>query len=213
VIETAEGQREIRAHTLAELRDDLLKAYPPTLQRPQAGSPAAPRVAEGWLRDKRTGCQLWYGPPGENVKVLVWEARDMSDFDVQWSGSCRDGKAHGYGLARFFKQRLYFAELDGTFEAGRARGRATAVSTRTLLDDNSWISVIAPYNPRAQRYNIYFVETQFEDTDFSGGRFSSGADFTGYKSSDKRVMTADEIARFEADRRQFRAFRATLIPR
>jgi hypothetical protein len=218
VIETSEGQTQVRGQTLAELRDAMKDAYTTTVRR--VGSEGGPRATpdgNGWLRDQRTGCHVWYGSPGDDASVLLWTERDLANLDVQWSGPCRNGKADGYGLARFFKQGFYFGEVDGTFEDGRARGRATSLLTiaydAEVSKDWRWASLIAPYSGPPREYIIYFVEAELNGTEYSGGYLQSSAKWTQYRAPGKRAMTAGEIASFEAERKKLRTFRVELIPR
>ncbi|MEL6767369.1 MAG: hypothetical protein AAFP17_09330, partial [Pseudomonadota bacterium] len=71
---------------------------------------AGPALAEGWIADPVTGCELWSPDPPRAGEV------------VSWSGDCLDGKASGRGVGTWTDADGLIARLDGTMRSGKAHG-------------------------------------------------------------------------------------------
>jgi len=67
---------------------------------------SSPSIAEEWLKDSITGCDIW----GEKVDPKIEIA--------SWSGSCVDGKAAGNGVLVWFKDGRIIGRYDGMMKGG-----------------------------------------------------------------------------------------------
>lgn len=85
-----------------------------------AAHPASRALAEGWVADPATGCELWSADAPQPDEV------------VSWSGDCLDGKASGRGIGTWTDADGLVARLDGTMRAGKAHGLADL----TLREEN-----------------------------------------------------------------------------
>ncbi len=65
----------------------------------------------GWIADDRTGCKVWDRNPRPNQSVA-------------WSGTCRNGKAHGRGGLDWFNDGKLAFHFEGMLSGGRLNGRA-----------------------------------------------------------------------------------------
>lgn len=109
-----EGEKEIQAGTLSELREKLkshylekTSSYPPIrswVQQQKATDIASP----DWIQDPQSLCWL-------NKKSLEADA-------VRWTGLCASGKAEGHGLASFYIGDRYVGEYEGEMRDGLANG-------------------------------------------------------------------------------------------
>ncbi|HYH17799.1 MAG TPA: hypothetical protein VD995_04200 [Azospirillum sp.] len=72
-----------------------------------AGHAAAERI----VADRNTGCRIWDQYP---------DSRKL----IRWSGSCRDGFAHGEGTLEWAYAGRYDGQVTGRFVEGRLDGRA-----------------------------------------------------------------------------------------
>ncbi len=68
---------------------------------------ATPGYAEEhWITDKETVCQLI-------------DYKDLPpDSAISWSGECKDGKANGKGMLKFYKKKKIGFTFDGTIKNG-----------------------------------------------------------------------------------------------
>lgn len=66
---------------------------------------------ELWLSDPISGCQVWGGD----------DPAAASDV-VSWSGSCRDGRAHGHGVLSWFAEGTLLGRYEGEMFSGRLDG-------------------------------------------------------------------------------------------
>ncbi len=63
--------------------------------------------ADSWVKDPRTGCQIWNSDSDSSKDVATW------------SGGCKDGKASGRGVLDW----IHDGELIGTYEGEMENGR------------------------------------------------------------------------------------------
>ncbi|MEO6920193.1 MAG: hypothetical protein ABI171_14430 [Collimonas sp.] len=71
--------------------------------------------ARHWAFDTSNGCKVWSADP------------IGGDITVRWSGRCENGLAQGLGTVRWLGSNKQVAELSGTMEQGKLRGRVTGV--------------------------------------------------------------------------------------
>jgi hypothetical protein len=72
-----------------------------------ATSVYAESIETNWIKDKKTGCQ-----------VLTFKA-PPSDASISWSGECKDGKANGNGVLKFYEKDKIMATIEGRMIAGQ----------------------------------------------------------------------------------------------
>ncbi|MCI5163164.1 MAG: hypothetical protein D3917_14330 [Candidatus Electrothrix sp. AX5] len=60
----------------------------------------------GWIADKNTGCKVW------NPHLVPDEA-------IVWSGECKNGKASGRGVLKWYKKKKLSSTLEGLMKAGQ----------------------------------------------------------------------------------------------
>ncbi len=65
-----------------------------------------------WIQTADGGCLLWHPHPEEAQKV-------------RWEGVCKDGKAHGDGVAEWYSYQRPPDRCECTFTAGKAEGMGT----------------------------------------------------------------------------------------
>ena len=70
---------------------------------------APPVLAGQWIKSENGGCLLWNPDPEEAQKV-------------RWGGACKDGKAHGDGVAEWYSYQRPPDRCECSFVAGKAEG-------------------------------------------------------------------------------------------
>ncbi|MEL0020400.1 MAG: hypothetical protein VW709_11045 [Rickettsiales bacterium] len=58
----------------------------------------------------------------ENVDCLLWNSNPDDDQKVRWGGACKDGKAHGDGVAEWYSYQRPADRCECSFVAGKAEG-------------------------------------------------------------------------------------------
>ncbi len=61
-----------------------------------------------WIADKKTGCQ-----------VLISRDTVPLNLSITWSGECKDGKANGNGVLKFYEKDKIMATIEGRMIAGQ----------------------------------------------------------------------------------------------
>jgi len=67
-----------------------------------------------WMADARTGCKVWNPHP-------------RPDEGVRWSGACKDGLAHGFGVVQWVRDYTPLERDEGEWREGRQIGKAIQV--------------------------------------------------------------------------------------
>lgn len=67
----------------------------------------------GWIADPRTDCKVWNNYP-------------QDDDEIEWTGPCVNGMAHGKGLLRWFSNGEEYEVDEGEFREGKLNGHAIA---------------------------------------------------------------------------------------
>ena len=70
---------------------------------------ALPVFAGRWIKSENGGCLLWNHDPEEAQKV-------------RWGGACKDGKAHGDGVAEWYSYQRPPDRCECSFVAGKVEG-------------------------------------------------------------------------------------------
>jgi hypothetical protein len=74
-----------------------------------------PALAEGWVKDAVTGCQVWSAET------------DAGKETVTWSGACVDNKASGAGILVVMQKTGLAGIYDGEMKAGRLHGEGEII--------------------------------------------------------------------------------------
>ena len=102
-------QKSIRPGMLEETFENL-KLENPTLER---GTIHPESPAGEWVKEAGSGCLIW-----ADYKVRG---------KVEWSGPCRDGKAHGTGVLVAFDGDDLEGTYEGEFRDGKRHGKGVLV--------------------------------------------------------------------------------------
>ena len=70
---------------------------------------ALPVFAGRWIKSENGACLLWNHDPEETQKV-------------RWGGACKDGRAHGDGVAEWYSYQRPPDRCECSFIAGKAEG-------------------------------------------------------------------------------------------
>ena len=74
---------------------------------------AAPAMADTWVTDSLSGCEVWLPEKEKNESV-------------SWSGHCVNGKANGAGVLVVFDGTRVVGRYEGSMNDGRAQGDIVA---------------------------------------------------------------------------------------
>jgi hypothetical protein len=69
----------------------------------------------------------------KNKDCFVWNSNPSPDEYVTWTGGCRNGKAHGYGVQRWFVNGSLVTVYKGEMEYGRTNGKGMVYLTNCKL--------------------------------------------------------------------------------
>ena len=105
-----------------------------------------PAYAEpSWIADQKTGCQ-------------IINPRPIPDESVSWEGACKDGKADGPGILRWYAKGKLFLTLKGVMEDGQCQRNCTVTTAAGYnyvgdLQDNRPNGSGAMHYPDGTRYS------------------------------------------------------------
>jgi len=115
------------------------------------------QAGEHWIADQRTGCQIRNPLP-------------IPDEAVSWSGECKDGKASGQGILRWYANSKLFLTLNGVMEVGQCRRNCT-VSTK---GGNKYVGDLQDNRPHGSGIMTYADGTKYSGGWASGKKHGKG---------------------------------------